>query len=186
MLASSQVFVGGAPNHLTIRSQRKGSFLHHKTDLPHNFVGCMRKVMIRGTWLDSPFYKYNSWKNLWGKSPNCWIKLTLRWDNFIIVEPSNWFFSSCNQTTISPEINWWQSCVEVLSLVINVSVIRVMGLQYHINISQTRPLLWPCHSLLHIWLGECWSNNFHCSRCHLPLIAFNCLSWIWQRREIPW
>ena len=44
MLASSQVFVGGAPDHLTLRSQRKGSFLHHKTDLPRNFIGCMRKV----------------------------------------------------------------------------------------------------------------------------------------------
>ena len=44
MLASSQVFVGGAPHHLTLRSQRKGSFLHHKTDLPQNFIGCMRKV----------------------------------------------------------------------------------------------------------------------------------------------
>ena len=44
MLASSQVFVGGAPDHLTLRSQRKGAFLHHKTDLPQNFIGCMRKV----------------------------------------------------------------------------------------------------------------------------------------------
>jgi len=44
MLASSQVYVGGAPRDLQVRSHKKGAFIYQKMELPKNYVGCLRKV----------------------------------------------------------------------------------------------------------------------------------------------
>ena len=46
MLASAQVYVGGSPGHMSLRQQNKGAFLFQKSDLPPNFVGCLKKVSI--------------------------------------------------------------------------------------------------------------------------------------------
>ena len=44
MLASSQVYVGGAPRDLQVRSHKKGAFIYQKMELPVNYMGCLRKV----------------------------------------------------------------------------------------------------------------------------------------------
>ena len=44
MLASSQVYVGGAPRDLQVRSNKKGAFIYQKMELPVNYIGCLRKV----------------------------------------------------------------------------------------------------------------------------------------------
>ena len=44
MLASSQVYVGGAPRDLQVRSHKKGAFIYQKMELPMNYIGCLRKV----------------------------------------------------------------------------------------------------------------------------------------------